>query len=220
MNANQLAWPPQTECSRSSDPPHARSAFQLAPVSILVTDLTRYPAIVAQANRHTETLYGWPSAAIPGTPIIRFFTEQSWANIQMLIHRLGPSETICLDTTQVHRNGTLFPARVNASLHPSNTDFAIVVVDDLRLRSPQRHPVQAFSPGHLTEALTPAEMDVLRLVAQGVDNKDIASALDASVYTVANRLRIIYQKLAVTNRTQAALYALRCGWATLGDSPQ
>jgi DNA-binding NarL/FixJ family response regulator len=69
------------------------------------------------------------------------------------------------------------------------------------------------------EPLTESEMAVLRLVAQGVENKDIAQALNYSVYTVANRLRTIYQKLHVTNRTQAALYALRQGWVALDEPP-
>lgn len=69
------------------------------------------------------------------------------------------------------------------------------------------------------EPLTESEMAVLRLVAQGVENEHIAQALNYSVYTVANRLRTIYEKLHVTNRTQAALYALRQGWATLDEPP-
>jgi DNA-binding NarL/FixJ family response regulator len=69
------------------------------------------------------------------------------------------------------------------------------------------------------EPLTESEMAVLRLVAQGVENRDIAKTLNYSAYTVANRLRTIYQKLHVTNRTQAALYALRQGWATLENPP-
>jgi DNA-binding NarL/FixJ family response regulator len=69
------------------------------------------------------------------------------------------------------------------------------------------------------EPLTESEMAVLRLVAQGVENQDIAQVLNYSVYTVANRLRTIYEKLHVTNRTQAALYALRQGWATLDKPP-
>jgi NarL family two-component system response regulator LiaR len=70
------------------------------------------------------------------------------------------------------------------------------------------------------EPLTESEMAVLRLVAQGVENKDIAQALHYSIYTVSNRLRTIYQKLIVTNRTQAALYALRHGWAVLEEPPR
>jgi DNA-binding NarL/FixJ family response regulator len=70
------------------------------------------------------------------------------------------------------------------------------------------------------EPLTEGEMAVLRLVAQGVDNQEIARALSYSVHTVANRLRTIYEKLHVANRTQAALYALRHGWIALDDLPK
>jgi len=70
------------------------------------------------------------------------------------------------------------------------------------------------------EPLTEGEMAVLRLVAHGVDNQEIARTLNYSVYTVANRLRTIYEKLHVTNRTQAALYALRQGWAALDEPPE
>jgi NarL family two-component system response regulator LiaR len=67
------------------------------------------------------------------------------------------------------------------------------------------------------ERLTDGEMTVLRLVAQGEDNRSIADSLSLAESTVANRLRVIYQKLHVNNRTQAALYALRHGWASLDD---
>lgn len=70
------------------------------------------------------------------------------------------------------------------------------------------------------EPLTESEMAVIRLVARGVENEEIARTLNYSVYTVANRLRTIYQKLQVANRTQAALYALRQGWATLDETPE
>ncbi|MGB0386322.1 MAG: response regulator [Ardenticatenaceae bacterium] len=70
------------------------------------------------------------------------------------------------------------------------------------------------------EQLTKGEMDVLLLVAEGADNQTIAEQLNLSARTVANRLRSTYQKLQVNNRTQAALYALRRGWATLDGSRQ
>ena len=66
-------------------------------------------------------------------------------------------------------------------------------------------------------SLTQNEMAILRLVARGVENERIAQSLNYSVYTVANRLRVIYEKLQITNRTQAALYALRQGWVTLDE---
>lgn len=67
------------------------------------------------------------------------------------------------------------------------------------------------------EDLTPGEMEVLRLVAQGADNKAIAVQLCLAERTVANRLSCIYEKLHVNSRTQATLVALRRGWATLNE---
>lgn len=63
--------------------------------------------------------------------------------------------------------------------------------------------------------LTAGEMDVLRLAAEGLDNEHIAGQLNLSAQTVANRMRLIYQKLHVNNRTQAVLHALRRGWINL-----
>lgn len=63
--------------------------------------------------------------------------------------------------------------------------------------------------------LTVGEALVLNMVAHGADNKSIARHLHLSAQTVANRLRVIYEKLGVRNRTQAALYALRHGWVGL-----
>lgn len=69
------------------------------------------------------------------------------------------------------------------------------------------------------QRLLEKEIEVLRLVAKGLDNREIADAMEWSVHTVSNRLRVIFEKLHVTNRTQAALYALRQGWATLDEPP-
>jgi DNA-binding NarL/FixJ family response regulator len=84
-----------------------------------------------------------------------------------------------------------------------------------RLIDEFRRLSQPSAQDESVEKLTQAEMDVLVLVAQGADNAEIADQLALSEKTVTNRLSNIYQKLHVNNRTQAALYALRRGWATL-----
>ena len=61
------------------------------------------------------------------------------------------------------------------------------------------------------EALTERELDILRLVAGGLDNRAIAAQLFLAEKTVGNRLSEIFQKLNVTNRTQAALLAVQHG---------
>jgi DNA-binding NarL/FixJ family response regulator len=65
-----------------------------------------------------------------------------------------------------------------------------------------------------TAALTERETEVLRLVAQGASNLQIAELLTISVNTVKVHLRNILDKLRLDNRTQAAAYAMRCGLVT------
>jgi DNA-binding NarL/FixJ family response regulator len=59
--------------------------------------------------------------------------------------------------------------------------------------------------------LTSREMDLLRLVASGMSNKEIAQHLSLAESTVKNRLSLLFEKLGVKDRTQAAIYALSHG---------
>lgn len=61
------------------------------------------------------------------------------------------------------------------------------------------------------EALTERELEILKLVAQGLGNDEIAHRLVISSRTVGVHVSHILDKLNLTNRTQAALYALRHG---------
>jgi NarL family two-component system response regulator LiaR len=73
-----------------------------------------------------------------------------------------------------------------------------------------------FDQGYiLLEPLTERETEVLKLVAQGLSNEEIAGKLAISHSTVGVHMGRILEKLAVSNRTQATLYALRTGLASL-----
>lgn len=63
--------------------------------------------------------------------------------------------------------------------------------------------------------LSPREMEILKLVTQGLSNKQIAFELGISHQTVKNHMTAILRKLSVDDRTQAAVYALRSGWVRL-----
>lgn len=74
------------------------------------------------------------------------------------------------------------------------------------------NPVTVAANRPLTEdPLTDREVEVLRLVAQGLSNQEIAKTLTISERTVGNHIGSILRKLHLANRTQAALYALRRG---------
>jgi NarL family two-component system response regulator LiaR len=67
------------------------------------------------------------------------------------------------------------------------------------------------------DPLTQRELEVLRLVAQGLDNQEIADRLVISEATVRTHVSNILSKLHLASRTQAALYALREGLASLDE---
>jgi DNA-binding NarL/FixJ family response regulator len=63
----------------------------------------------------------------------------------------------------------------------------------------------------LVDDLTPRELEVLTLIAEGLPNKEIAQELTISEKTVKNHINNIFSKLHVYDRSQAMLYAIRQG---------
>ena len=63
----------------------------------------------------------------------------------------------------------------------------------------------------LTDKLTERELDVLRLIAKGINNSEIANQLHLSEGTVRNHVSAILEKLGVSDRTQAAVIAIQHG---------
>jgi NarL family two-component system response regulator LiaR len=106
-------------------------------------------------------------------------------------------ETLIDAIRQVHRGV--------ASLHPS---IAKKVLEEFH--NAEKRPL-------IEEPLTQRELEVLKLIAQGHENREIASQLVISEATVRTHVSNILGKLHLASRTQAALYALREGLATLGE---
>jgi NarL family two-component system response regulator LiaR len=77
---------------------------------------------------------------------------------------------------------------------------------------------QPAEPAPAVRPLTEREVEVLRLVARGLTNRTIAERLQISEWTVRTHVRNILDKLQLANRTEAVLYALREGLATLSDT--
>lgn len=67
----------------------------------------------------------------------------------------------------------------------------------------------------MESSLTEREMNVLRYLAKGLTNEEIAKKLNISVHTVKAHLETIYEKLHVTNRVQAAMKSVILGFVDL-----
>ena len=80
--------------------------------------------------------------------------------------------------------------------------------------------MQAVSAPESPEALTERETEVLRLLAQGQSNKQIARSLHITDKTVKTHVSNILSKLGVQSRTQATLYAVRIGLVSANAAGQ
>ncbi len=115
-----------------------------------------------------------------------------------LLKDSGPLELVQA-IRQVHRG--------QPSLEPSIASKVL-----FELAHPSRDPLT-------TDPLTGREMEVLRLVAQGRSNREISEKLVITELTVSTHVSNILGKLHLASRTQAALFALREGLASLDDIP-
>jgi NarL family two-component system response regulator LiaR len=95
--------------------------------------------------------------------------------------------------------------RGEPSLHPT---IALKMLQEIK-QPPENPPTP--------DPLSDRELEVLRLVAKGLGNKEIAERLVISEATVRSHVSNILGKLHLANRVQATLYALQEGLTSLGD---
>lgn len=93
---------------------------------------------------------------------------------------------------------------------PAFADVVVVSPDEWRRLNPRpaRAPNRQAAP---VESLTPREFEVLRLLAEGLHNREIATALGVTEHTVKFHLGAIFGKLGASTRTEAVQKGLRLG---------
>lgn len=96
------------------------------------------------------------------------------------------------------------------TVHSGNALFSPQILDKLSGAEVRRRAAEAAS-ADASQELTSREWDIVRLMARGRDNSQIADELFLSEKTVRNYVSRIYEVLGVHNRTQAVLWAIDRG---------
>jgi NarL family two-component system response regulator LiaR len=165
---------------------------------VVLMDLVMPSVSGVEATRHIVTHQPATRVLVVTsfTGVDKVFPAIKAGALGYLLKDAGPEELVRA-IRQVHGG--------NSSLHPA---IARKLLQELYEPSEQE-----TEDGLLTDR----EKEVLRLVAQGWHNNDIADRLAISEATVRTHVSHILTKLGLSSRTQAALYALRTGLASLDD---
>ncbi|MFB7159855.1 MULTISPECIES: response regulator [unclassified Lysinibacillus] len=137
-------------------------------------------------------------------------------NVKILILTTFDDEEYAFQTLKDGASGFLVkssePAKLIASIH-SVLDGGMVIQEDVAAKLMPRLLQQTTTKVSTTQlsTLTERELTIIQLIGEGKTNKEIADSLFLSVGTVKNHLTHILQKLALRDRTQLAIYAVRNG---------
>lgn len=144
------------------------------------------------------------------------------------ITQISPHSQIVVLTSH-HEDALVFPAiKAGALSYLLKSALPEEVLDAIRAaarRESRLHPrvakrlmQEVSGDGPSLNALTARELEVLKLIAQGQDNKAIATTLVLSEKTVKTHVSNLLSKLQLADRTQAAIYALRQRIVPLDDA--
>jgi DNA-binding NarL/FixJ family response regulator len=180
----------------AEDGEHALRLAPLVKPDVVLMDLKMPKVDGVTATRKLKT-------ALPGCRVVALTTFED-DELVFEVLRAGAVGYLLKDASSERLlDAVRSAARGETFLQPS---IATKVVAELS-RLAERVPPGPAAPNGLSER----ELEVLRLLARGASNKEIASALDIAEGTVKNHVTSILAKLEVTDRTNAALKARSLG---------
>ncbi len=160
---------------------------------VIVIDLE--PGVSDALRSGLDTGHAWPALVL-----LTDQTHSDW------IHEALPGNV----TAILSRDAT--PGEIVAAIEAAAAGLCVLPREILaRLLAGRKPPRQMASAVHI-EALTPREIEVLTMLAEGLGNKEIARQLDISDNTVKFHLSSIFGKLGATSRTEAVMLGMRHGF--------
>lgn len=139
----------------------------------------------------------------PGPPVILITTFDDDESLLQGI-RAGARGYLLKDVSLERLSDAIRRVHAGESiLRPAITERACISID---------RDTRTFEALALPEPLTPRETEVLRLMAGGFSNSEIADAFGCTGGTVKNHASSVFSKLGVRDRTRAVLRAIELGW--------
>jgi DNA-binding NarL/FixJ family response regulator len=134
-------------------------------------------------------------------------------DIPVLVLTSFPDDAMVISAIQLGASGVMLKDMPPEQLLDAIRDVVLgkYSLHPLVLQRLMQNIQLSAAPVSIEHVLTNREKDVLKCLAQGLSNREIASELSLSTRTVTTHVRNILDKLELDNRTQAALYAVERG---------
>jgi len=184
-----------------------------ARIKIVATAETSHECAVRLAHVHTDVVI------VDGMEFVRQDLEplavagRIMPGLRVLVIAARPGEEACLEAVRMGVAGYLpasvEPEYLRRAVH--SVQMGETVVPEHLIRALLTHLTQRSWPVKESVMLTGRERDVLRRLAEGLTDKQIAARLLVAPGTVRIHLRSVYRKLGIHNRAQAAAYAAANG---------
>jgi PAS domain S-box-containing protein len=176
---------------------------ETSPAAIVTVDERGF---VELANRAAAEVFAPRDGNLIGQPIAAFLPQLHHA----LRPEEGPQFRASMQCRGHRGNGESFPAEVWFSTYKEGISPKLAaIVADLSEEQPSTSPSGTFDPVDQDRAqLNSRELEVLRLVVQGLANKEIAAQMSISESGVKNTLQQLFSKTEVRTRSQLVRVAL------------
>jgi PAS domain S-box-containing protein len=133
-----------TESADRAGEQRYRHLFEHMPVCIFFADVTANPAIILEANRRAELVYGYTAAEFAGMPAAYLIPEDAQAAVLTIVQRVQQGQIVTAETTNQRRDCTRFPARIVAAPDPTDARHMIVTVEDITAEVQRRSEAEAI----------------------------------------------------------------------------
>lgn len=141
---DQFMMTKQTKNASQASEERYRHLFEHMPICIFVADLTVTPAIILEANRRAELVYGYSGAELVGMTAAQLVPEEARPAVLAIMQRVQQGQTVTVETTNQRRDCTIFPVRVIATPNPAGDGRMIVTVEDITTEVQRRSEAEAI----------------------------------------------------------------------------